>query len=283
MNLLDLVRRDPDPQPWLMGEKIPWNEPGFSKRMLIEHLSQEHDAASRRFEVIDQHVDWIHRYVLREQAVRVLDLGCGPGLYASRLAKLGHQCHGIDFSPASIAYAQEQAQVQGLEISYQLGDIRHVDYGGTYDLVMLVFGEFNVFRPSEAQAILHKAWQALEHGGVLLLEPHTFSAVEKLGKAPASWYTTESGLFSEHPHLCLEESFWDEAQQAATTRFFIVDAQSGDITRHAMSTQAYRDEVYMQLLQKTGFVQPAFFPGLGTNPEIHQPELFAIVARKAPA
>src|SRR5512139_3579983 len=104
MDLLELIRRQPVPVPWSEGEKIPWNDPDFSRRMLLEHLSQEHDAASRRFETIDRHVHWIHHAVLSGQPTRILDLGCGPGLYSSRLARLGHECVGIDFSPASIAH-----------------------------------------------------------------------------------------------------------------------------------------------------------------------------------
>jgi hypothetical protein len=80
MNLLDMIERTAIPAPWSEGEKIPWDEPGFSERMLKEHLSQEHDAASRRTEHIDAHVDWIHRELLGERPARVLDLGCGPGL-----------------------------------------------------------------------------------------------------------------------------------------------------------------------------------------------------------
>ncbi len=34
MNLMDIVNRIPSPIPWSEGEKIPWNEPGFSSRML---------------------------------------------------------------------------------------------------------------------------------------------------------------------------------------------------------------------------------------------------------
>ncbi|MCA9368642.1 class I SAM-dependent methyltransferase, partial [Candidatus Kaiserbacteria bacterium] len=60
MQLIDIVRRTDAPRPWAEGEKIPWDDPAFSRRMLQEHLSQEHDAASRRFAVIDQHVAWIH-------------------------------------------------------------------------------------------------------------------------------------------------------------------------------------------------------------------------------
>ena len=50
MKLPDLVGREPAPDPWTEGEKIPWHEPEFSRRMLEEHLSQHHDAASRRLE-----------------------------------------------------------------------------------------------------------------------------------------------------------------------------------------------------------------------------------------
>ena len=76
--------------PWPGGGKIPWHEPGFSKRMLLEHLSQEHDRAIRRLETIDKHVSWINNHVLGATAARVLDLGCGPGFYTARLARLGH-------------------------------------------------------------------------------------------------------------------------------------------------------------------------------------------------
>ena len=110
MNLIDIIHRPANPVPYSEGEKIPWNDPVFSARMLREHLSQAHDAASRRFETIDKHVAWIHRTILAGRPAKILDLGCGPGLYASRLARLGHTCAGIDFSPASIAYAREQAR-----------------------------------------------------------------------------------------------------------------------------------------------------------------------------
>jgi len=39
---------------WHGAYKIPWDDPDFSRRMLAEHLSQEHDMASRRVEWIDR-------------------------------------------------------------------------------------------------------------------------------------------------------------------------------------------------------------------------------------
>jgi hypothetical protein len=59
MNLLDVVKRIPVPKPYSEGEKIPWDDPEFSARMLKYHLSQDHDAASRRFNIIDQHVKFM--------------------------------------------------------------------------------------------------------------------------------------------------------------------------------------------------------------------------------
>jgi len=253
LNLLDIVHRSCTPAPWAEGDKIPWEQPDFSVRMLDEHLSQDHDAASRRTEIIDRHVMWIHEQVLEGKPTKVLDLACGPGLYSSRLARLCHHCVGIDFSPASIAYAREQASREGLDATYIQDDIRQADYGNDYGLVMLIYGEFNVFRPQEATAILKKAHSALRPGGVLLLEPHTFDAIRKIGGQSRSWYSAKKGLFSDKPHLCLQENFWDAESHVATERYYVIDAATGLAERHAASMQAYTNDEYESLLSKCDF------------------------------
>jgi SAM-dependent methyltransferase len=280
--LLDIVHRQPTPEPWVEGEKIPWDEAGFSWRMLREHLTQEHDSASRRFEIIDLHVGWIHRQLLASEPAHILDLGCGPGLYASRLAKLGHTCLGIDFSPASITYARAQAEREGLPCTYRQADIRTAGYGTGHRLAMLIFGEFNTFTLEGARGILTKAHGALDDGGLLLLEPHTFTAVQELG-GQSRWYTAESGLFSNRPHLCLYESFWDSGQQTTTERYYIVDASSGEVARHAASMRAYTDAEYRALLTASGFDDIAFYPSLTGEAERAHPNLLVIVARKTDA
>lgn len=279
MNLLGLLHRDPAPEPWREGDNIPWSDPAFSERMLREHLSQEHDAASRRAEIIDRHVEWIHGSLLGGRPTPLLDLACGPGLYSSRLARLGHTCLGIDYSPASIAYARETARREGLACTYRHEDIRTAEYGEGYGLAMLIYGEFNIFRPADARAILLKAHRALAPGGLLLLEPHAQAAVEEMGHACASWYSTRSGLFSDRPHLCLQEAHWDEARRAATTRYYIVDAGSGEVTRYASSMQAYSDEEYRVLLADCGLGDVAFYPSLAGDEATAQHGLFALAAR----
>lgn len=281
MNIHDIVYRDPIPQPWAEGEKIPWDDPDFSQRMLAEHLSQRHDAASRRTDLLEAQVQWIHRQVLGGQPTRILDLGCGPGLYTSRLARLGHTCAGIDFSPASLAYARETGDREALNCVYQLADIRHAEYGAGFGLVMLLFGEFNVFRREDAQRILGKAHAALHAGGQLLLEPHTVEAVARIGAQPPRWSSHSTGLFSPQPHLLLTEAFWEQQRQIATERYFVVDAQTGAVSRHAASMQGYTAEEYAQLLIESGFAGVEFYPSISGGMDERQQALCGIRARRA--
>ena len=149
---------------WNRAYKIPWDDPDFSRRMLNEHLSQDHDMASRRSEWIDKQVTWIHEHLLQAKPSSILDLGCGPGFYSHRLAKLGHDCRGIDFGPASIEYALRHRPDESM-CDFALCDIRQVEFGGPYDLVMLLFGEVNVFSPAEVRQILRKAHASCQPGG----------------------------------------------------------------------------------------------------------------------
>ena len=283
MNLLDIVERTSMPEPWDEGEKIPWDDPDFSQRMLREHLSQAHDAASRRFETVDRHVAWIDTTLLGGAPGKILDLCCGPGLYTGRLAALGHTCVGIDFAPASIDYARAEAAKAGTACTYVHADVRRAVYGSGYHLAMLLYGEFNVFTRQDARTILTQAHQALAPGGRLLLEPHTLDTVRRVGQRPPSWYSSSGGLFSEQPHLCLEERFWDTARQVTTERYYVVDARSGAVTRHASSMQAYTDADYCDLLDTCGFEAITFYPALAADPDTPTGDLCAIVATRREA
>lgn len=287
MNFIDVVNRKP-PQPWIDGDKIPWNEPGFSQRMLKEHLSQAHNAASRRFAIIDEHVAWIHHQVLGDRPARILDLGCGPGLYLNRLAQLGHLGTGIDFSPASVAYARATAESAHLSVQFRLNDLRTAEFadpaddaaGETYDLAMLLYGEFNTFRPSVAEVILRKAYAALRSGGQLLLEPSTFASIEALGKPGPSWYTAQAGLWSDRPHLVLQENAWDSELSASVERYTIVDAATGTLVQHAMTTHAYDEAGVVHLLEDVGFVGVTIFPSLLGRADDEHAGFYAVLAHK---
>ncbi len=284
MHILDLINRKPDPAPWSEGDKIPWDEPAFSARMLKEHLNQEHDAASRRSDKIDAHVEWIHHVLLSGKPGRILDLGCGPGLYTSRLTHLGHCCTGIDYSPASIAYAAafmaDQEDDEHQRCSYVFDDIRSARYGHDYDLVMLIYGEFNTFSRLDARLILHKAREALRPGGLLLLEPHNETFVRMDGISGPSWYSSRGGLFSEKPHLVLTESIWNEVDQATTRRYYVIDGETHAVSRYAETMQAYTREQYFEEMAAAGYCNVTTYPSLMGGKDRMQDQLFALVARK---
>lgn len=250
MNLSDLINRNP-PEPWSDGEKIPWHEPDFSRRMLESHLSQDHDWASRRHEIIDLHVGLIAKR--SPENARILDLACGPGFYTQRLARCGFKCTGVDFSPASIEYARKQARESELKIEYVLEDIRNFIPKKKFDCVLLSFGEFNVFREDDALGILRKTSKCLKNNGFLLLEVQKFKAVKHIGLAPTAWQANEKGLFSDTPHLCLQEAFWSEKTNTATARHFVIDIAKSSVQKYGSTTKAYTDDEYTNMLHEVGF------------------------------
>jgi SAM-dependent methyltransferase len=264
MNMQAIINRTIPSKAWAEGDNIPWDDPGFSRRMLREHLNQDHNLASRRFEIIDRQVKWIHEEILGSRSTRILELACGPGFYTGRLAKLGHECVGMDYAPESIRHAREAAAREGLACTYRLEDVRDAEFGDGYGLVMMIYGQFNVFRRDIARVILGRAISSLASNGLLLLEPQRYETVEKSGREASSWYACGEGggLFLDRPHLCLLESFWDSSHQSATRRFFTVDAETHEVARHALSMEAYTDLQLQHLLAEVGFRDVRFFPSL---------------------
>ncbi|MFZ1413123.1 MAG: bifunctional 2-polyprenyl-6-hydroxyphenol methylase/3-demethylubiquinol 3-O-methyltransferase UbiG [Defluviicoccus sp.] len=71
------------------------------------------------------------------QGVRCLDLGCGGGLIAEEMAKLGAAVTGVDASQVAIRVAQAHAEREGLTIDYRCAlpeDV--VRWGARYDVVL---------------------------------------------------------------------------------------------------------------------------------------------------
>ncbi|ECJ2545420.1 SAM-dependent methyltransferase [Salmonella enterica subsp. arizonae] len=231
--------------------KIPWDEPAFSQRMLANHLSQDHDWASRRQGIIEQQVEWIASQL--SPGAHILDLGCGPGFYTQRLAERGFHCTGVDFSPASVSWARQQAQDADLNIDYVQQDIRAYWPDKSFDFIMITFGELNVFSTADARSLVSRCALWLEPGGRLLAEVHTFDEVKRQGMAEASWQRCPDGLFLGVPHLLLTEHDWDEEAQTSSTQFWAIEA-NGQTTRFGSQMTAWRDDEYISLLGNVGFI-----------------------------
>ena len=71
-----------------------WDDEHISKGMLEAHLDPNWEAASRKHEFIDESVKWIESIAPSSQYRELLDLGCGPGLYAERFSNIGYSVTG---------------------------------------------------------------------------------------------------------------------------------------------------------------------------------------------
>ena len=127
----------------------------------------------------------------------------------------------------------------------------------------------------EAEAHLSDRFAAM-----LLLEPFAFDALRSQGEEGASWYSANCALFSERPHLVLQENFWDADAEAATTRHIVVDAATGDVTTYAASYQAYTEPRYRTVLEECGFHDVRFYPSLTGGEDQSARHYLALVARK---
>jgi SAM-dependent methyltransferase len=238
---------------WHGVSKLPWGDRAFSELMLREHLSQLHDGASRRLELVERHVRWIHEALLAGRRQRILDLGCGPGLYVRRFASLGHVAVGIDIAPAALAHAQAQREESPGRESYILADFLALPVTGPFDLVMILHGEFNTLTPAQARGLLVRLAGVLAPNGRLLIEAHPLRAVEAMGSRGRVWYAVRSGLFGPGPHLRMDESRWDAETSRSTNLNWVLDPATLSVQRFGTVTQGYSEQDYARLLADAGF------------------------------
>lgn len=82
-----------------------WGDEHISKGMLEAHLNPNWDAATRKHKFVDKSVNWISKIAPSSQYKFLLDLGCGPGLYAERFNSAGYSVTGVDFGAKSHIFA----------------------------------------------------------------------------------------------------------------------------------------------------------------------------------
>ncbi len=93
---------------WQRSSEPFWDHEHISKGMLEAHLNPDFEAASRKHSDIERSVQWLSTVIVKDG--KILDLGCGPGLYTKPLSEMGYDVTGIDYSKRSIAYAKSQIQ-----------------------------------------------------------------------------------------------------------------------------------------------------------------------------
>ena len=261
------IYRRPEAALWQDGGNLPWNDPVFSARMLREHLDESHGAASRQAAERAAQLDWLWARLALAPGRRLLDLTCGPGLYAVPLAQRGVAVTGVDFGPASIAHARRLAAEAGVggHCAFVEADVR--DYepeAATYDAALFLYGQLAVFPRRQAAALLAKAARALRPGGRLVVELLNPERIDK--KDSTWWFADDKGLWGERPFLHLGERRWEAAERASVERFTTLDLASGALSEIVLCDQSYEVAEMTALLRGAGLAAVEVYPaweGLG--------------------
>lgn len=126
-----------------------WDDDHISERMLAHHLDPDSPLASRTHAFIDRSVEWMVKQLELHRGSRLLDLGCGPGLYAARLASRGFEVTGVDVSRRSIAHLTDVAARENLPITTIQGSYLDlgINFGGDYDAAILIYEDYCAMSP----------------------------------------------------------------------------------------------------------------------------------------
>lgn len=277
MDIEKIKRLQEKPALFSPGDAQFWVDPYISRQLLKVHLDPSTDAASRSPETIHKTVDWINATLGLKIQDNILDLGCGPGLYAVPLAQQGLKVTGVDFSQNSIDYAIQKAREDGLQITYRCEDYLQLKDEARYDAVLLIFGDFCVLSPANRTKLLVNIRRALKSGGHLVLDVTTPQLRQRVG-ASEHWYADQAGFWREGHHLVLERGFsYDD--DIHLDQYVIID-EGGEICVYHHWFQDYTPERIREELGANRFQVEGFWGDLMGTSYHAQSEWIGVVARR---
>lgn len=219
MDITKIIKKVGNPTPYDKGTDIMWTDKHISKFLLDAHINPEIGVASRTSTDIDKTVDMIDRMV--SPGSEILDLGCGPGLYAERLSKKGHKVTGVDFSKNSIDYAIKQRGRNQSTIEYINDNYLNLDFEGQFDLIMMIYCDFGVLVSEERISLMKMIHKALKPGGIFLFDAIDEETIERLN-FNSSWEMSDGGFWKPTPYICLSKSFHFKENKATLDQHLVM-------------------------------------------------------------
>lgn len=146
-----------------------WTSPHLARQMLKFHLDQDTELASRPLTDIDAIIGWLDGQI-RLEGKKLCDLGCGPGLYATRFAERGADVTGIDFSRHTLDYAMAEAARCGRRIRYLHADYLADSLPTGFDVISLIYYDYCALSPKQQRHLLARMRDMLKPGGRIVLD-----------------------------------------------------------------------------------------------------------------
>ena len=169
----------------------------------------------------DDLVDMIVEVMELEPGGRVLDLACGSGDHAVRLAKRGLEVVGVDIAPSLVAHCQGKAAEEGAEMAhfqqacFQQGDMRELAYDGEFDAVLLLSGSFGLYDDATNEDVLARMARALRPGGRVLID--VFDPTRMVVRPPRRSWSHYGGGYG------LQTTWWEPEACTYVSEFVFID------------------------------------------------------------
>lgn len=262
------------PAPYEPSSAKFWDDAHISKGMLEAHLNTEIEAASRKPDFISRSVEWIRGLAGQLSSPRLLDLGCGPGLYGALFSQAGFQVTGVDISQRSIDYARQL----DARAEYQCGNYLDIDFSGAFDVVTLIYCDFGVLKPEDRALLLNKVYKALKPGGIFVFDVCSLRQYETRIEE-RSWSYENGGYWSEKPYVCLYAFYRYDFCGTFADQYVIAEedgVRCFNIYNHRFSVPELR-----QVLTCAGFATADFYGDVAGSVYKGESEVFCAVAGKS--
>jgi 2-polyprenyl-3-methyl-5-hydroxy-6-metoxy-1,4-benzoquinol methylase len=255
-----------------------WTDEHTSEQMLKYHLNEDIDVSSRNAAFIDRSVEWIASAFKIGAGTKIADFGCGPGLYATRLAQKQADVTGIDFSKRSIQYAREVAVREGLSIHYVNQNYLEFETDERFGLVLMIMCDFCALSPAQRKKMLTKFHTFLEPGGLVLLDVYSLNAFEQREEKALYEANLLNGFWSADKYYGFQNTFKYEREKVVLDKYTIIEAGR---TRTIYNWfRHFSSEALEREFATCGFAIEKKFCDVAGTPFDSKANEFAVVARK---
>jgi len=275
---LDEINERPEPFQFYTASDL-WTDEHTSRQMLSFHLNGAIDVSSRNAEFIKRSVEWIASAFNIGRDTKIADFGCGPGLYAARLAKRGANVTGIDFSKRSIEYAKEVAAREQLNNNYINRNYLEYETEDRFDLLLMIMCDFCALSPAQRKGILSKFHKILKPSGSVLIDVYSLSAFEQREAAASYEVNQLNGFWSANKYYGFLNTFKYDKEKVILDKYTIIESER---TRQVYNwLQYFTPKDLEKEFVEAGFFVKGIYSDVAGNPYNRKSSEFAVIANKA--